>query len=31
MSHENMEIVRGTLWDGVDGVPLLRDDVARAK
>ena len=31
MPQENVEIVRSALWDGVDGVPLLRDDVARAK
>jgi ketosteroid isomerase-like protein len=31
MSQENVEVVRRILWDGVDVVALLKDDVARAR
>ena len=26
MSHENVDVVRKLVWDGVDAVPLIRDD-----
>jgi hypothetical protein len=31
MSQENVEVVRGQVWDGVDVVRLVRDDATLHK